>query len=113
MIDIEFSVQYLQLLYAAKYPDLLQKAVVPVLEKAASYALIAPEAAERLAEAYRLWSFISGLLSLEQEDIKARMEELSSSTIKLLCNFNAVKDAYALNEKIKQTAQNAALYRLF
>lgn len=113
MIDIEFSVQYLQLLYAAKYPDLLQKAVVPVLEKAASYALIAPEAAECLAEAYRLWSFISGLLSLEQEDIKTRMEELSSSTIKLLCNFNAVKDADALNEKIKQTAQNAALYRLF
>ena len=113
MIDIEFSVQYLQLLYAAKYPDLLQKSVLPVLEKAKAYALITSETAAHLTEAYRLWSLISRLISLEQEDAKARLDELSPSTLKLLCDFNAVKDAGALTEKIEQTAREAALYRLF
>ena len=37
MIDIEFSAQYLQLKYAGQYPDLLQKAVVPVLTKAVEH----------------------------------------------------------------------------
>lgn len=113
MIDIEFSVQYLQLLYAGNHPDLLQRAVLPVLDKAAVYGLISSEEKKGLAQAYRLWALISGTLSLCREDPKAGLEELYPATVKLLCDFCSVKDATALKEKIQQTAQQAALYRLF
>ncbi|MBO4644293.1 MAG: bifunctional [glutamine synthetase] adenylyltransferase/[glutamine synthetase]-adenylyl-L-tyrosine phosphorylase [Alphaproteobacteria bacterium] len=113
MIDIEFSLQYLQLKYAEKYPDLLQISVLPVLEKAASYGLIDSETATGLSEAYRLWTIISGLTSLCQEDTKSRLEGFSPTTIKLLCDFCAAENGDALNEKIEQTAKKAALYRLF
>lgn len=113
MIDIEFSVQYLQLAYAVKYPDLLQKAVAPVLEKAASYGLIDGKTAKALAQAHRLWILISDAVSLCREDTKAGLTELSASTAKLLCDLCAADDVSSLAEKIKKAAEKAALHRLF
>ena len=113
MIDIEFSVQYLQLLYAEKHPELLQKAVQPVLEKAASLCLIDAEAAAALAEAHRLWILISDVISLCREDAKAGLTEIAPSTAKMLCDFCAVANIAALEEKISLTARQAALHRLF
>lgn len=113
MIDIEFSVQYLQLLYAEKHPDLLKKSVVLVLEKAKELDLIAKEVADGLADAYRLWQTISSVISLCQENTACDMENISSATAKLLCRFCDTADVNALNEKIRQKTETAALYRLF
>ncbi|MBR1778669.1 MAG: bifunctional [Alphaproteobacteria bacterium] len=113
MIDIEFSVQYLQLRYAGQYPDLLQKAVLPVLDKAVSYRLISGQAEHCLKQAYRLWTLISELLSLCQEDAKTQLKELAPSTVKLLCDFCQANNRDDLEQQIMQTAQNAALHRLF
>ena len=113
MIDIEFSVQYLQLLYAEKHPELLQKAVQPVLQKAVSLSLIDAETATALTEAHQLWILISDVLSLCREDAKASLTEISPATTKLLCDFCAVDGVVALEEKVKLTAKQAALHRLF
>ena len=77
MIDIEFSVQYLQLRYGGQYPDLLQKAVVPVLQKALEYHLIDQTTAEEMIKAYRLWTLLSALFALTVEDSKTSWENLS------------------------------------
>lgn len=113
MVDIEFSVQYLQLLYAEKYPDLLQKAVLPVLKQAQKNNLITAEAATELTRAYELWTLISALISLCQEDTKASPEKWSPATVKLICDFCGVENSDGLNRKICQTAEKASLYRLF
>ena len=113
MVDIEFSVQYLQLRYAEEYPDLLQRSVLPVLEKALSFKLITSETAQTLSEAYRLWLLISNVISLCQEDPKSVLDDFSAATVKLLCHFCSVENIEALKNKIEQTAQKAFLHRLF
>ncbi|MBP3402623.1 MAG: bifunctional [glutamine synthetase] adenylyltransferase/[glutamine synthetase]-adenylyl-L-tyrosine phosphorylase [Alphaproteobacteria bacterium] len=113
MIDIEFSAQYLQLKYAGQYPDLLQKAVVPVLTKAVEHGLIEPQAGQILTQAYRLWTLLSVVLSLCSEDAGAGWENMSASTIRLMCRFCSVENKEALRRLIEQTADRAASYRLF
>ena len=113
MIDIEFSVQYLQLRYAGEYPDLLQKAVLPVLDKAVSHRLIDAEAAACLAEAYQLWTLLSALLSLCLEDKKTPLKELPLSAVRLLCDFCQTENKEVLEQKISETLQKSALCRLF
>ena len=113
MVDIEFCAQFLQLKYACQYPDLLQKAVVPVLTKARENGLIEPQTERALTQAYELWTLLSVLLSLCDEDADSDWENLSAPTIRLLCRFCAVKDKQALSDLIEQTAKQAALYRLF
>ena len=113
MVDIEFCAQYLQLRYAAQYPDLLQKAVVPVLNKALEYGLIEKKANETLIRAYRLWTLLSALASLCGEDSKADWENISLSTVQLMCRFCQLDSKQKLQSLIKETAAQATLYRLF
>lgn len=113
MVDIEFSAQYLQLKYAGQYPDLLQRAVVPVFAKAVEYGLIEPQTGQVFMQAYRLWTLLSVLLSLCPADAEAGWENISTPTIRQMCRFCAVEDKNALRRLIEQTADGAALNRLF
>ena len=112
MIDIEFSVQYLQLKFAGRYPELLQKAVVPVLEKAAETGLIEKQRAQNLIGAYRLWTLLSAVFSLCGDDAEKEWDDVSAPTVRLLCRMCGVADKASLLEKIKKTAQTAASDRL-
>jgi [glutamine synthetase] adenylyltransferase / [glutamine synthetase]-adenylyl-L-tyrosine phosphorylase len=54
MIDIEFTVQYLVLAHAHRFPDLMKNlGNIALLKMASDHALIAPQLAERCRNAYR------------------------------------------------------------
>jgi glutamate-ammonia-ligase adenylyltransferase len=64
LIDIEFIAQYLQLVHAAKHPDILDTATARVLEKGAKLGLLRPEDADVLRAAARLYQDLSQILRL-------------------------------------------------
>jgi len=64
LTDIEFVAQYLQLVHAAKHPDLLDTSTVRVLEKAARLGVLAAEDAATLRPAVRLFQDLAQILRL-------------------------------------------------
>ena len=64
LIDVEFIAQYLQLVHAADHPDILDTATARVLEKAWRLGLLAPEDADVLRPATRLYHDLTQLLRL-------------------------------------------------
>jgi [glutamine synthetase] adenylyltransferase / [glutamine synthetase]-adenylyl-L-tyrosine phosphorylase len=64
LIDIEFIAQYLQLIHAAEMPDLLDTSTARVLDKASRLGVLAPEDAEVLRPAVRLYHDLTQLLRL-------------------------------------------------
>lgn len=64
LLDIEFITQYLQLAHAHATPELLDTSTARVLDKAARLGLLAPEDAEVLRPAVRLYHDLTQLLRL-------------------------------------------------
>ncbi len=64
LIDLEFIAQYLQLVHAASHPDVLDTATARVLDNAARLGLLAPESADILRPAARLYQDLSQILRL-------------------------------------------------
>jgi [glutamine synthetase] adenylyltransferase / [glutamine synthetase]-adenylyl-L-tyrosine phosphorylase len=56
LIDIEFIAQSLELAFAHKHPDILDVSTRKVVEEAGRERLIAPEQAEALVDAHRLYT---------------------------------------------------------
>jgi glutamate-ammonia-ligase adenylyltransferase len=64
LIDIEFVAQYLQLVHAAVHPEILDASTVRVLDKAARLGVLAPEHADVLRPAARLYQDLTQVLRL-------------------------------------------------
>jgi glutamate-ammonia-ligase adenylyltransferase len=64
LIDLEFIAQYLQLVHAARTPEILDTSTVHVLDKAWRLGLIATEDAEILRPAARLYHDLTQILRL-------------------------------------------------
>jgi glutamate-ammonia-ligase adenylyltransferase len=64
LVDIEFIAQYLELVHAATVPEILDTATASVLEKAARLGILAPEDAEVLRPAVRLYLDLGQILRL-------------------------------------------------
>jgi [glutamine synthetase] adenylyltransferase / [glutamine synthetase]-adenylyl-L-tyrosine phosphorylase len=64
LIDIEFIAQYLQLVHAAEHPDILDTSTARVLEKAWRLGVLAPQDAEVLRPAVRLYHDLTQILRL-------------------------------------------------
>jgi glutamate-ammonia-ligase adenylyltransferase len=64
LIDIEFIAQYLQLVHAAAVPGILDTSTVRVLEKTTRHGLLAPEDADVLRPAARLYHDLIQILRL-------------------------------------------------
>ena len=64
LIDLEFIAQYLQLVHAAEQPDILDTATARVLDKAARLGVLAPEDADVLRPAVRLYQDLTQILRL-------------------------------------------------
>jgi glutamate-ammonia-ligase adenylyltransferase len=64
LLDIEFIAQYLQLAHAAERPDLLDASTARALEKAWRAGVLAPEHAELLRSAVRLYQDLTQILRL-------------------------------------------------
>lgn len=64
LVDIEFIAQYLQLIHAARTPEILDVATVQVLEKAARLGLLSPPDFDVLRPAVRLYQDLTQILRL-------------------------------------------------
>jgi glutamate-ammonia-ligase adenylyltransferase len=64
LIDIEFIAQYLQLVHAAERPQILDTSTAGTLEKAERFGLLAPQDAEALRPAVRLFHDLTQVLRL-------------------------------------------------
>ena len=64
LVDLEFIAQYLQLVHAAEKPEILDTATARVLDKAARLGLLAPEDADVLRPAVRLYQNLTQILRL-------------------------------------------------
>jgi glutamate-ammonia-ligase adenylyltransferase len=64
LVDLEFIAQYLQLVHAAALPDILDTSTTRVLDKAWRLGLLAPEHAEVLRPAVRLYHDLTQILRL-------------------------------------------------
>ena len=64
LIDLEFIAQYLQLVHAARQPDILDTSTARVLEKAAQLGVLKAEDAEVLRPAARLYHDLTQILRL-------------------------------------------------
>jgi glutamate-ammonia-ligase adenylyltransferase len=64
LVDVEFIAQYLQLVHAADYPDILDTSTARVLEKATRLGLLAPEDSEVLRHAVQLYHDLTQILRL-------------------------------------------------
>jgi [glutamine synthetase] adenylyltransferase / [glutamine synthetase]-adenylyl-L-tyrosine phosphorylase len=64
LVDLEFIAQYLELVHAARAPEILDTATAGVFEKAARLGLLAPEDAEVLRSATRLYHDLGQILRL-------------------------------------------------
>lgn len=112
MVDIEFAAQYLQLISASEYSDILQRAVLPVLEKALFYQIITQDAYNALSDAYRFWLSLSGFFSLSLENGQTP-DKASEDVQKRLCAFCNQSNIDDVENIIREKAEKAALYRLF
>jgi glutamate-ammonia-ligase adenylyltransferase len=64
LLDIEFIAQYLQLVHGAERPELLDTSTANVLDRAARLGVLAPEDADVLRSAVRLYSNLTQVLRL-------------------------------------------------
>ena len=64
LLDIEFIAQYLQLVHAARHPEVLDTNTARVLEKAARLGLLTAEDADVLRPAVRLYHDLTQILRL-------------------------------------------------
>jgi glutamate-ammonia-ligase adenylyltransferase len=64
LVDIEFIAQYLQLVHAARMPEILDTSTARVLEKALRFGLLRAEDAEVLRTAVRLYHDLTQILRL-------------------------------------------------
>ncbi|MEA2976032.1 MAG: [glutamine synthetase] adenylyltransferase / [glutamine synthetase]-adenylyl-L-tyrosine [Alphaproteobacteria bacterium] len=64
LVDVEFAAQYLQLVHAEKYPDILDTSTARVLEKTTRLGLLSPEDSEVLRHAAQLYHDLTQILRL-------------------------------------------------
>jgi len=64
LVDLEFIAQYLQLVHAAEKPEILDTATARVFDKAARLGVLAPEDADVLRPATRLYQNLTQILRL-------------------------------------------------
>jgi glutamate-ammonia-ligase adenylyltransferase len=102
LIDIEFVAQYLQLVHAAATPDILDASTASVLEKASRLGLLAPQDAEILRPAVRLYQDLTQILRL---CLPAALDAGTASreVLDLLARAAALPDFAALAAHLAET----------
>ena len=64
LLDIEFIAQYIQLIHASKFPEILSTNTVKVLKKASGLGLIRSKNGKILLEALNIWQNLQSLIPL-------------------------------------------------
>ena len=107
LLDVEFIAQFLQLLHAAKTPEILAGDPISVFEAAGAHALIDPDTARELVQATRLWRNLQGILRLTVGETFA--EEHATPALASVIGRSCGRAVFeSLVESMKETAVSTA-----
>jgi glutamate-ammonia-ligase adenylyltransferase len=104
LVDIEFIAQFLQLVHADAHPDMLDTSTIGALDKAWHLGLLAPQDAEVLRHAARLYHSLTQVLRVclpEDFDPKTARPEL----LGLLTRAGDVPNFAALDAQLSETEE--------
>jgi len=109
LVDIEFTVQYLQLSHAHQYPDILSANTGQAIQNLREKELLDDKQADLLADALKLWQTIQGMLRLTIEGYfqPEREHEVPAALAQALAEAGDCSDIEALKIHMKQTAEAA------
>jgi [glutamine synthetase] adenylyltransferase / [glutamine synthetase]-adenylyl-L-tyrosine phosphorylase len=102
LVDIEFIAQYLQLVHAAAAPDILDTTTARVLEKAAQLNVLAPEDADILRPAVRLFHDLTQIMRLCLPGV-FDPKTASAGVLALLTRAADLPDFAALQAYVEET----------
>jgi glutamate-ammonia-ligase adenylyltransferase len=102
MVDIDFIAQYLQLVYAADKPDILDVSTLHVLDKAARLAVLPQAAAEVLRPAARLYHDLTQILRLCVTE-RFKPETAGEDLLRIMARAGDAPDFSALEARVKET----------
>ncbi len=113
IVDIEFIAQYLCLLHAHEYPEIIAPDTTTSLEMLGRYKLLTADDAVCLINGLTLWHGLQGMLSLtvEEEMTAAREQEMSDALKSSLASIGGCDSFVLLEEKIATTA--GQIYDIF
>jgi len=102
MVDIDFIAQYLQLVYAADKPDILDVSTLHVLDKAARLAVLPQAAAEVLRPAARLYHDLTQIMRLCVTE-RFKPETAGEDLLRIMARAGDAPDFSALEARVKET----------
>jgi glutamate-ammonia-ligase adenylyltransferase len=104
LVDLEFIAQYLQLLHAAKTPDILDTSTARVLDKAWQLGLLSPEDADVLRPAARLFHNLTQIL---RRCLSGPFDAKTAGPglLGLLCRAADLPNFVTLNAHVAETQQ--------
>jgi glutamate-ammonia-ligase adenylyltransferase len=102
LVDIDFIAQYLQLVHAAKTPEILSVGTLQVLDNAAKLGLLAPSDAEVLRAATRLYHDLTQILRLCVSE-KFHPETAGEDLLRVLVRAGDAPDFSSLQARVKDT----------
>jgi len=109
LVDIEFTVQYLQLKNAHQYPDILSANTGQAIQNLCGMKLLDDNHADTLANALKLWQTVQGMLRLTIEGYfqPEREHEVPAALAQALAEAGGCSDIDALKIHMKETADSA------
>jgi glutamate-ammonia-ligase adenylyltransferase len=110
MVDIDFIAQYLQLVYAADHPEILDVNTLVVLENAARLGVLPPSAVEVLRPAARLYHDLTQILRL-CVSANFHPETAGEDLLRVLTRAGDAPDFSSLEARVRET--QAEVRRVF
>jgi glutamate-ammonia-ligase adenylyltransferase len=102
LVDVDFIAQYLQLVYAAEMPDILNVGTLHVLDNAAKLGVLPQAAAETLRRAARLYHDLTQILRLCVSE-KFKPETAGEDLLRVLVRAGDAPDFSSLEARVKDT----------
>lgn len=102
LVDIEFVAQYLQLVHAAKQPDILDVSTTQVIEKAGKLGLLRQHDVEVLRPAARLYQDLTQILRL-CVDAQFNPKNAGADLLRILARAGDAPDFSALEARLRET----------
>jgi glutamate-ammonia-ligase adenylyltransferase len=102
MVDIDFIAQYLQLIYAADRPDILNVSTLHVLDNAARLGLLSQSSAEILRSAARLYHDLTQILRLCVSE-KFNPETAGEGLLRIMARAGDAPDFSSLEARVRET----------
>jgi glutamate-ammonia-ligase adenylyltransferase len=102
LVDVDFIAQYLQLVHAADFPDILSVGTLQVLENAARLGVLPQAAAETLRSATRLYHDLTQILRLCVSE-KFNPETAGEDLLRVMVRAGDAPDFSSLEARVKDT----------